>query len=108
MLSHVATTTTTRTVTGPAAAMSDGPFGTIEDAHEYVTLLVETAIEARGSIQEQLHATPASRGRSVDVLRLVDFKICQLQAHLSQSARILNDLRSLRRLILNEREDGRA
>jgi len=85
----------------------DAPFASIEDAHEYVTLLTEVATHTRQSIQDALAAVdPAETGRRVDLLRLIDYKIWQLQSHLTTTLRLLNDLRTLRRLLLNERADA--
>jgi hypothetical protein len=39
-------------------------------------------------------------GRRLDALRLVDYKLTQLEHHLMTAGRLLNDLRALRRLLL--------
>jgi hypothetical protein len=79
----------------------EGPFSTLESAHEYVTLLDQQVRDVRSSIAEDL---AAADGRRLDALRIVDLKLTQLDQHLTSSGRILNDLRVLRRLLLGERE----
>ena len=81
------------------------PFDTVEGAHEYVRLLAEAINEAEVSVQEDI-ATAREHGaaRRVEALQIVAFKLEKLRAHVTSSRRILNDLRSLRRLLLSERE----
>jgi hypothetical protein len=44
--------------------------------------------------------------RRVDALRLAAYKLSLLRSHFVASRRLLNDLRTLRRLLLQEREPG--
>jgi hypothetical protein len=85
---------------------AENPFETIEDAQQYVHLLQAALDEAQSSIQQDIVAMDdAHTGqRRLDALRLVDYKLAQLRQHLSAGSRLLNDLRSLRRLLLAERE----
>jgi hypothetical protein len=81
---------------------SSAPFDSIESAHEYVSLLLETVHDTKASIAEDTdysHHEP----RRVDALHLVGYKLSQLEGQLSTCRRILNDLRLLRRLLLDER-----
>ena len=80
------------------------PFDTVEGAHEYVGLLAEAIAEAEASVRDDL-ATARAQGasRQVDALQLVAFKLQKLEAHVTSSRRLLNDLRTLRRLLLDER-----
>jgi len=39
----------------------------------------------------------------LEALRLVSFKLDKLEQHVKNSCRLLNDLRTLRRLLLDER-----
>jgi hypothetical protein len=50
---------------------------------------------------------PAPLAWNVDLqaLRLVDYKLHRLEHHLTVSGRMLNDLRRLRRLLLDEASD---
>lgn len=83
----------------------EGPFGSLESAHEYVTLLDRQVREVRVSILEDL---ASADGRRLDALRIVDLKLTQLDQHLLACGRALNDLRALRRLLLGEREPAAA
>jgi hypothetical protein len=83
---------------------TDGPFATIEDAHQYVALLAQEIESARASIQSDIEFARADEpGRRRDLLRLIDYKLDQLRSHIATSSRLLNDLRTLRRLLLDER-----
>jgi transposase-like protein len=86
----------------------ENPFSNLEDAHQYLSLLTEALDEARDTIQEDLAITRHLKGgeRRVEALQLVDFKLHQLRAHFSASRAIVNDLRTLRRLIFAEREES--
>ena len=80
------------------------PFASIEGAHEYVHLLEEAIVETRAGIVEDIDAAEAENAeRRLDALRLVEYKLKQLQDHMHASGRLLNDLRTLRRLLLGER-----
>ena len=82
------------------------PFDSIEGAQEYVELLREALEVACTAIQDDQAEALEAKGadRRVEALRLVDYKLQQLRGHLSAASRILNDLRTLRRLLLAERE----
>ena len=87
------------------AYSAENPFDSIEGAHQYVSLLGETLEQAQGTIQEDIataHADAAAR--RLEALLLVNYKLEQLRHHLGASRRILNDLRTLQRLLLGERE----
>jgi hypothetical protein len=80
------------------------PFDTVENAHQYVRLLAEAILEAKGEIAADLAAsTTAKSDRRTQALQIVQFKLDKLEQHLRTSSRLLNDLRSLRRLMLDER-----
>src|SRR5215469_16355261 len=80
------------------------PFESIENAQEYLKLLLETVEEAKRDIIDQVTiATDQMSHRRVQALRMVQFKLEKLQQHLTVSRRSLNDLRTLRRLLLEER-----
>ncbi len=82
------------------------PFDTVENAQQYVRLLVEAIAEAKGEIETDLHAAAEARSeRRVQALRIVRFKLDKLEQHLQSSGRLLNDLRMLRRLLLDERAE---
>jgi hypothetical protein len=83
------------------------PFDSIESSHEYVGLLAEAIDEAVASIDEEI-ALAAGEGaaRREEALKLVAFKLTKLRDHVTQSRRVLNDLRTLRRLLLAERREA--
>src|SRR5450631_1600996 len=80
------------------------PFDSIENAQEYFRLLSETLSEVRREIEGDITAAPESKlSRRIEALRLVQFKLRKLEEHVNSSSRLLNDLRMLRRLLLQER-----
>jgi hypothetical protein len=83
---------------------SETPFDSIESSHEYVRLLAE-AVEANLAEVEADISLAGVDGadRRMEALQLVHFKLDKLRGHMTQSRRILNDLRTLRRLLLEER-----
>jgi hypothetical protein len=85
------------------------PFDSLESSHEYVSLLAE-AIEATiAEVKADIAlATAEGATRRVEALQLVHFKLTRLAANMSGSRLILNDLRTLRRLLLDERTLPRA
>jgi hypothetical protein len=81
------------------------PFDTVDGAHEFVRLLAEAITEAHASVTDDITAASAQgASRRLDALQLVAFKLQQLEAHVVTSRRLLNDLRTLRRLLLDERQ----
>jgi hypothetical protein len=90
---------------------TENPFASIESAYDYVSLLREAIDESYAEIQDDTNEAQRTRGaeRRVQALRLVDLKLNQLRKHMLASLIILNDLRTLRRLLLGERaDDGSA
>ena len=82
------------------------PFDTVENAHQYVRLLGEAITEAKAEIAADLDAaTKAKSERRAQALQIVQFKLDKLEKHLQTSSRLLNDLRTLRRLLLDERPE---
>jgi hypothetical protein len=82
----------------------NGPFDSLESAHEYVSLLREAVDDAYTSILDDADAArAASAARRVEALRLVEHKLNQLRQNLLASLVLINDLRTLRRLLLGER-----
>lgn len=81
------------------------PFDSIEGALEYVGLLREALQEARGTIDEDIAlAEGEGATRRREALHIVSYKLDRLAHHVGASRRLLNDLRTLRRLLLKERE----
>ena len=83
------------------------PFDSVENAHQYVRLLAEAIAEAKTEITTDLDvAARSSLERRVQALQIVQFKLDKLEKHLQTSSRLLNDLRTLRRLLLEERVEA--
>lgn len=91
-------------------ADGDGPFDTLESAHDFVGLLREAVDEAYGTILDETDRARAASGaeRRLQALRLADHKLNLLRQHVLASLLLLNDLRTLRRLLLGERRPVRA
>ncbi len=83
---------------------AETPFDNIEGSHEYVRMLAEAVNEARRDVEQEI-ATAEHDGadRRKEALLLVAYNLAKLNLHITTSRRILNDLRSLRRLLLAER-----
>src|SRR5688500_15399408 len=88
----------------------DSPSETLESAHEFVSLLREAVDDAYGSILDEIALARETRGaeRRVDALRLVDHKLNSLRQNVLASLILLNDLRTLRRLLMGERRGAAA
>jgi hypothetical protein len=84
------------------------PFDSIESAHEFVTLLAETALQAKRDIDADVQREASSNNfpRRVEAMRLALYNLEKLELHMTKSRRILNDLRSLRRFLFKERSAG--
>jgi hypothetical protein len=81
------------------------PFDSIESAQQFVELLAEAVEDARGEVETQIaEAAGPDLARRKQALQLVSYHLGKLATHLGASRRILNDLRSLRRLLLEERQ----
>jgi hypothetical protein len=85
------------------------PFDNIESSHEYVSLLAEAIAVTLAEVEADIalaRADDADRRR--EALQLVHYNMTKLQGHMTASRRILNDLRTLRRLLLEERTFAKA
>jgi hypothetical protein len=88
---------------------SETPFDNIESSHEYVALLAEAVEVAITEVEADIVMLGAdSADRRVQALQLALFKMHKLRNHMTSSRRILNDLRTLRRLLLEERTMAKA
>jgi hypothetical protein len=82
----------------------DTPFDSIEGAHQYIELLLETLEQVRKDVDTDIDVAHRSEvERREEALRLVAHKLERLSFHVTRSRRLLNDLRLLRRLLLEER-----
>jgi len=83
---------------------AETPFDSIEDSREYVALLAQALDEARRDVESEIAAAERDGAeRRKQALLLVSFNLAKLHLHITTSRRILNDLRTLRRLLLAER-----
>jgi hypothetical protein len=86
-----------------------GPFDSIESAHEFVALLEESIEDAVEEVKEHIQtAKTAQDERRAEALTLAIYKMSQLSVHMHKSRRILNDLRTIRRLLFQERGSEHA
>jgi len=80
------------------------PFETIESAQSFVTLLAEAVSQAKQELEIDVRRESSlSESRRLDALRIALYSVDKLEAHMNRSGRILNDLRTLRRLLFQER-----
>jgi hypothetical protein len=80
------------------------PFDSIESAHAFMDVLAETILEVMKELNED-HELALQDGeqRRAQALDLALLKLKALNCQVHKSRRMLNDLRMIRRLILNER-----
>jgi hypothetical protein len=80
------------------------PFDNIEGSHEYVAMLAEALDEARREVEAEIAlAERETAERRKEALLLVSYSLAKLNLHITASRRLLNNLRTLRRLLLAER-----
>jgi hypothetical protein len=83
------------------------PFGSIESAQEFLRLLAEAVQEAQVTFPEDVADSEPideqTRARRLQAMQLVSYKLNKLSDHVNGSRSVLNDLRTLRRLLLRER-----
>ena len=89
---------------------TEDPFGTIESAHDFMVLLAAAVTQAKEELQVDVdrEAQDADLSRRLDALRMALYNVEKLELHLTRSSRILNDLRTLRRLLFEERAGSRS
>jgi hypothetical protein len=87
---------------------SETPFDNIESSHQYVSLLAEAIEEARCEVDEEI-ASAMKEGpeRRKEALQIVAYNLAKLSLHIKTSGRLLNDLRTLRRLLQAERSPAK-
>lgn len=89
------------------AQQSESPFESIEGAQEYLALLAQTLAEARETAETDIvEHTKLKAERRVQAIQLALYKLEKLEQHIKVSRRLLNDLRTLRRLLLDERAEA--
>jgi hypothetical protein len=81
------------------------PFDSIESAQQFVELLIEAIGESKHDVDADIARAEGNRlERQKEALQLVCKKLVELSQHMTTSRRILNDLRTLRHLLLEERQ----
>jgi hypothetical protein len=81
------------------------PFDSIESAYEFVVLLEESIDDAVRDVTDHVKDAKADQDeRRAEALTLALYKMSQLSTHTQKSRRILNDLRTIRRLLFHERD----
>jgi hypothetical protein len=82
-----------------------GPFDSIESTHEFFALLGEIVTDTRKDIEQDVKKESNGKvSRRIEAMRLAIYNLDKLQVHITKSRRILNDLRSVRRLLFEERK----
>ncbi len=79
----------------------ESPFENIESAQQFVELLCDAIEEARREVESEVGR--AQPERRLQALQLVSYNLAKLSLHMGTCHRILNDLRTLRRLLYQER-----
>ena len=88
---------------------SETPFDSIEGSYQYVDMLAEAIAEAKRDVEEEVAlADKESANRRKQGLLLVSYNLAKLEGHMTSSRRILNDLRTLRRVLMSERKTAKA
>jgi len=88
---------------------SETPFDTIEGSYQYVDMLSEAIVEAKRDVEEEVAlAEKENADRRKQGLLLVSYNLAKLEGHMTTSRRILNDLRTLRRVLMSERESAKG
>ena len=83
------------------------PFDSIEGSHRYIVLLLEAIEEAQSEIESEIGVSNKEHAiRRTEALQLVAFNLNKLNSHIAASRRILNDLRTLQRLLLDSPESS--
>ncbi len=83
------------------------PFDNIESAEQFVELLIEAIEESRRDVDTDIAlAEGNSSGRKKKALQLVSANLAKLNEHMTAGRRILNHLRTLRQLLLQEHRRG--
>jgi hypothetical protein len=83
-------------------------FECIESAQEYLALLAQTVLEAKQDNELDIDSKASTgRLRHVEALRMISYNLEKLERHVKMSRRILNDLRTLRRLLHQERQSSK-
>ena len=79
-------------------------FACIESAQEFLALLMEAISETKRDVDADIQQQASANGsRRTVALRIASYDLDVLEHHLRRSKRLLNDLRMVRRLLLQQR-----
>jgi len=82
----------------------DQPFDSIESAYDFMNILAQVILENMKDLHRDHEAAiKEGQARRARAIELAIFKCKSLNCHLHRSRRTLNDLRTIRRLVLSER-----
>ena len=80
-------------------------FDSIESVQDFMRILAETILEAKKDLdRDHQAAIKDGEERRATAIELALYQLKMLGVHVHKSRRTLNDLRTIRRLILNERQ----
>jgi len=80
-------------------------FDSIESAQDFMKVLADTIVDSMKDLNtDQRAAVAEGELRRAQAIELAIFKLKTLNTHIYKSRIILNDLRTVRRLIFNERQ----
>ena len=80
-------------------------FDSIESAQDFMKVLADTILDSMKELNgDQQAALQDGEPRRAQAIELAIYKLKTLNCHIHKSRIILNDLRTVRRLILNERQ----
>lgn len=82
-------------------------FESLESAHGFVTLLAESIADTKRELENDVQRESRDT-RRLDALRIALYNLEKLEVHVNRTSRILNDLRTLRRLLFEERSTSKA
>lgn len=86
------------------ATTIEQPFDSIESAYDFMNVLAETVLSSIQDLHRDYQlAISEGQVRRARAIELALFKARTLNCYVHKSRRTLNDLRTIRRLILNER-----
>lgn len=78
-------------------------FESIESAQEFLALLSEAVAETRRDVDADIQEHGMNGSRRIDALKIASYDLEVLEHHIYRSKRLLNDLRMVRRLLLEQR-----
>ncbi len=78
-------------------------FGSIESAQEFLALLTEAIQETKQDVKADIEEHGIENSRRIDALQIALYDLQVLEHHISRSKRLLNNLRMVRRILLQDR-----